>query len=317
MAQFEYSSVYRPAVYEAYPLIAIVGPTGAGKSELALRLALLFGGEIVNCDSVQVYRRLDIGSAKTPAAQRQGIRHHLLDIAEPDQHVTAGDYARQATVVLNEIRARGTLPILAGGTGFYLRSLLYGLSPAPLGNEKLRQRLSALAKRRPSALHRFLRQQDPAAAKRIHANDHQKLMRAIELAGQPPAPRQRLAGFRVLKIALNPERALLYEKLNRRTAWMFEHGLIEETKALLDEGIAPAAKALESLGYRQAVQVLTEGMPLAQAIEECQRKTRQYAKRQLTWFRAEPEIHYLAGFGSEAAIQEEAARLVKEFGAYG
>jgi tRNA dimethylallyltransferase len=237
----------------------------------------------------------------------------LLDIAEPDKHVTAGDYARQAAVALNEIRARGVLPMLTGGTGFYLRALLNGLSPAPPRNQELRARLHALVQRRPGALHRFLKQLDAAAAARIHPNDHQKLMRAIEIAGQAPAPRQGLTGFRTLKIGLQPPRALLYEKLNRRAAWMFEHGLLAETKALLETGIAPRAKALDSLGYRQAVEVLTAGMPLAQAMEECQRKTRQYAKRQMTWFRAEPEIHYLTGFGSEPSIQQQAALLVKAF----
>ena len=296
-----------------HPLVAVVGPTGAGKSELALRLAELFGGEIVNCDSVQVYRRLDIGSAKTPVAQRMGIRHHLLDIAEPDQELTAGVYAQVAGEALNDIRARGALPIVAGGTGFYLRSLLDGLSPAPARNDALRERLSALGKRRPGALHRFLRQRDAAAAARIHANDHQKLMRAIELAGRTPVPRRGLEGFRVLKIGLNPPRALLYEKLNRRAAWMFEHGLLEETKALLDGGVAPTAKALESLGYRQAVEVLTRGMPVAQAIEECWQKTRQYAKRQMTWFRHEAGVEFLQGFGGQPGIQERAVLLLRGF----
>jgi tRNA dimethylallyltransferase len=304
-------------VHDAYPLVAVVGPTGAGKSELALRLAALFGGEIVNCDSVQLYRHLDIGSAKTPVARRMGIRHHLLDVAEPDQELTAGDYARLGRDALNGIRARGALPILAGGTGFYLRALLDGLSPASARNEQLRERLSALRKRRPGALHRFLRQRDAAAGARIHPNDHQKLMRAIELAGSTPLPRQRLAGFRVLKIGLNPRRALLYEKLNRRAAWMFEHGLLDETRALLDAGVAPTAKPLESLGYRQAVRVLTMGMPVAEALEECQRRTRQYAKRQMTWFRHEAGTEFFEGFGSEPEIQEHAALLVGKFGVLG
>jgi tRNA dimethylallyltransferase len=298
---------------DSYPLVAVVGPTGSGKSELALRLAESFRGEILNCDSVQVYRNLDVGSAKTPAARRFGIPHHLLDIAAPDEQLTAGEYARRASEALRDIRSRGALPVMAGGTGFYLRALLAGLSPAPAANDKLRARLAAVARRRPTALHRFLRQRDAAAARAIHPNDHQKLMRAIELAGRIPPPRQALQGFRVLKIGLSPERSRLYEKLNQRAAEMFETGLLAETQGLLDSGVSPKAKALESLGYRQAVKVLTLGMPVAEAIAECQLRTRHYAKRQMTWFRAEPDVHYFNGFGSDAEVQQEAASLVRAF----
>ncbi len=298
---------------DAHPLIAVVGPTGAGKSALALHLAKSFTGEIVNCDSVQVYRQMDIGSAKTPEAQRGGIAHHLLDIVDPDGELTAADYARAAAETLRQIRSRGTLPIVAGGTGFYLRALLDGLSPAPARNEKLRARLSALAQRRPAALQRFLRQRNPAAAARIHCNDHQKLIRAIELGDDLSAPRQALQGFQVLKIALNPERGHLYAKLNERTSWMFENGLLAETKALLDGGISPSAKALGALGYRQAVKVLTAGLPVAEALADCQIRTRQYAKRQMTWFRAQADVHWLNGFGDDAGVHQEAGRLVRTF----
>ncbi len=296
-----------------YPLIAVVGPTGAGKSALALHLAKMFAGEIVNCDSVQVYRQMDIGSAKTPEAQRCGIVHHLLDAIDPGEELTAADYARTAVETLRQIRFRGTLPIVAGGTGFYLRALLDGLSPAPAKNERLRARLSALALRRPAALHRFLRQRNPAAAARIHGNDHQKLIRAIELGNGATAPRQRLQGFRVLKIGLNPERAQLYEKVNERTSWMFENGLLAEAKALLDAGISPSGKALGTLGYRQAVKVLTAGLPVAAARADCQVRTRRYAKRQLTWFRAQADVHWLNGFGDDAGVQQEAGWLVRTF----
>lgn len=298
---------------DAYPLIAVVGPTGAGKSALALHLAKTFQGEIVNCDSVQVYRQMDIGSAKTGAAQRCGIVHHLLDVVEPGEELTAADYARTAAETLRQIRLRGTLPIVAGGTGFYLRALLDGLSPAPARNERLRARLSALALRRPAALHRFLRRRNPAAAARIHGNDRQKLIRAIELGDGATAPRQALRGFRVLKIGLNPERGQLYAKVNERTTWMFENGLLAETKALLDAGISPSGKALGTLGYRQAVKVLTAGLPVAEAMADCQVRTRQYAKRQMTWFRAQADIHWLAGFGDDAGVHQEAGRLVRTF----
>jgi len=300
-------------VNDAYPLIAVVGPTGAGKSELALALANSFRGEVVNCDSVQVYKGLDIGSAKTPESQRLGVPHHLLDVVPPGGELTAGSYARCAAEVLQAIRARGRLPVVAGGTGFYLRALIDGLSPAPARNQELRTRLADVARRRPAALHRLVRRRNATAAVRIHPNDHQKLIRAIELIGQAPAPRQAIEGFRVLKIGLGPERARLYQKLDQRSVWMFENGLLAETQALLDAGVPAEAKALATLGYRQAVSVLTRGLLVSDAIADCQLRTRRYAKRQMTWFRAEPDIHWLAGFGEEASVQTEAASLVRAF----
>lgn len=300
-------------MFDAHPLIAVVGPTGSGKSALALQLAIWFKGEIVNCDSVQVYKGLDIGSAKTPEAERLGIPHHLLDVIRADGELTAGDYAREAGKVLQAIRGRGTLPVIVGGTGFYLRALLDGLSPAPTRNSGLRERLADLAQRRPGALHRFLRRQDARAAQRIHPNDRQKLMRAIELAGQITEPREGLAGFRVLKIGLNPERPALYERLNQRSRWMFENGLLSETEAILKDGVSASAKALGTLGYRQAVGVLMQGWTVEEAILDCQKRTRHYAKRQLTWFRAEADVRWLEGFGEEGRVQEEAACLVRAF----
>ncbi len=271
-------------------LIVIVGPTGSGKSVLALELADRLNGEIVNYDSVQLYRGLDIGSAKVPIHQRRGIPHHLIDVAEPTADLTAGSYARLCRPVLSEIAQRGRVPILVGGTGFYLRALLDGLSPAPPRNPQLRARLAALALRRPLALHRFLRRYDSAAAGRVHFNDHQKLIRAIELCPAGAAPREPLQGFSIQKFGLAPDRQLLYANINARAEYMFGNGLIEETEALLAAGTSPDAKSLQSLGYRQAVQVLRNQMPLVEAIRQCQTKTRQYAKRQLTWFRSEANV---------------------------
>jgi tRNA dimethylallyltransferase len=297
-----------------YPLIAVLGPTGAGKSELAIFLAQALAGEILNYDSVQVYRGLDIGSAKTAPVARLGIPHHLIDIVDPDLDLTAGEYARMARQVLEDVQTREALPILAGGTGFYLRALIDGLSPAPGRDEELRLRLGAAARRRPALLHRFLRRRNPVHAARIHANDHQKLIRAIELIPQPQMPpRQSLTGFRVLKLALNPERPALHARLNQRCAAMFANGLLEETRQLLASGVPPGAKALQSLGYKQALQVLEAGMPLELALSECQTKTRQYAKRQMTWFRAEPGVEWLNGFGADPAIQIAALNRVGEF----
>jgi tRNA dimethylallyltransferase len=314
--------LYAPSIApNIAPLLAVVGPTGAGKSALALHLAQALHGEIVNCDSVQVYRRLEIGSAKLPPGERRGIPHHLVDVVEPGGELTAGAYASLARAALDDLKTRGVLPIVAGGTGFYLRALLAGLSPAPPRDSGLRARLATLARRRPAALHRFLRRHDPASAARIHQNDHQKLMRAIELtrvAGQPASrvqsfPRHALSGFRILQIGLDPPRHSLREALDVRSAEMFRRGLIEETRALLDSGVDPLAKSLQTLGYKQAVEFLNGQLPFADALLECKAKTRQYAKRQMTWFRADPAIHWLSGFGSDPAIQKEALRLARQF----
>lgn len=304
------------------PLLVVVGPTGSGKSALALHLAERFEGEIVNCDSVQVYRDLDTGSGKLPVSARRSIPHHLLDVAGPAEDYTAGDYARQARAALAEISDRGKLPIVAGGTGFYLRALLWGLSPAPKRQQDLRERLSQLAVRRPEALHRALRRLDPEAAGRIHANDHQKLIRALELAyvrghtgsGGTRPPRDPLRGYRILKLGLNPPRHELRGRIDRRTLEMFRHGLIEETRALLSEGYgADQRGALQSLGYKQAQLVLTGALDRASAIRECQTRTRQYAKRQMTWFRSDPDIRWLTGFGDDAEVAGSAVAMVRAF----
>lgn len=318
--------MYAPSIApNMAPLVVVAGPTGAGKSALALRLAQVLSGEIINYDSVQVYRGLEIGSAKTPPGERSGIPHHLLDIVDPSGELTAGAYASLARVVLGDLKARGLLPILAGGTGFYLRALLAGLTPAPARNPDLRRRLTDLAARHPAALHRFLRRYDPTSAVRIHRNDYQKLMRAIELTrltGQPASrvqsfPRQSLEGFRVLQIGLDPPRRALREALDARSANMFRDGLLDETRALLESGLAPSSKSLQTLGYKQAVAFLTGQLPLADAILQCQIKTRQYAKRQMTWFRSDPAIRWLPGFGSEAEVQREALHITREFLAAG
>jgi tRNA dimethylallyltransferase len=311
----------KPLETTSSPIVTILGPTGAGKSELGLALAEAFDGEIVNCDSIQVYRGLQIGSAKVPAEARRGIPHHLIDILSPDQELTAGAYSRLARTVLEELRARQTLPIVVGGTGFYLKALFDGLSPAPGRDERLRARLGEIASRRPLVLHRLLRRGDPTAAARIHPNDRQKLIRAIELtllAGRSATetqtlPRDVLQDVSVLKIGLVPQRMLLYERLNQRSAYMFENGLIAETQGMLDGGISAGAKPLQSLGYKQAVNVITNQMTLCEAIQECQAKTRHYAKRQITWFRREPAVNWLTGFGEEERIQQQALEMTANF----
>ncbi len=299
----------------------VLGPTGAGKSELSLVLAGEFGGDIVNCDSIQVYRGLEIGCAKVTKAQRSAIRHHLIDILDVDGDLTAGAYSRLARDAISTIQEAGRFPIVVGGTGFYLRALLDGLSPAPLRDAQLRSRLSNLAGRRPSALHRFLRKHDRAAAARIHPNDHQKLIRAIEMIWQTcqpatliqSAPRDAMKPNATLKIGLNPDRSALYKRLDERSAGMFHKGLLTETEELLAAGFSPELKPLQSLGYRQAVKVLTGQMSLEEGIRECQAKTRQYAKRQVTWFRREPDVRGLNGFGTEEGVQDAAREIMRTF----
>lgn len=301
-------------------LVAVIGPTGSGKSDLALHLAQTFQGEIVNFDSVQIYRYLDIGSAKTPPERRRDIPHHLLDIADPDEVFTAGDYSRLARSVLSEIAGRGRLPILVGGTGFYLRALLCGLAEGPTRDDDLRSRL---LRRKPGSIERLLRRLDPQAASRIHPNDIQKLVRALEvrlLARTSMSElflqtREPLTGFRVLRIGLDPPREILRNRINLRCTEMFESGLIEEVRKILKMGFAPTAKALEAIGYQQALQCLRHELPYKDAVENSQIRTRQYAKRQMTWFRTEPETLWLPEFGTNPAVKKAAEEHVRKLAA--
>ncbi len=295
-------------------LLVILGPTGSGKSDLGLTLAETFDGEIVNCDSVQVYRHLDVGSAKTPVSERRGIPHHLIDVSDVDENFTAGDFQRLARQAIFSIHSRGKLPIVVGGTGLYLRALLQGLSAAPQRDEALRGRLGRISARRPHTLHRLLAARDPVAAARIHPNDQQKLIRALELiatSGEAAStvqkrPRDGLTGCRAVKLGLSPPRPLLNARLNARCKFMFEHGLVDETRQILAAGHSEESKALQSLGYKQSIAVLSGRVTQPAAIAECQIKTRQYAKRQMTWFRSEPDVHWLPGFGTDEKIQKEA-----------
>ncbi|MGC8793173.1 MAG: tRNA (adenosine(37)-N6)-dimethylallyltransferase MiaA [Bryobacteraceae bacterium] len=303
------------------PLVAIAGPTGSGKSELGLYLAEKFGGEIVNCDSLQVYRYFDIGTAKVPPEHRRGIPHHLIDILDPAETFTAGEYARRARAVINEIAARGRLPLVVGGTGFYLRALVDGLFPGPTRDDDLRKRLAERERRRPGLVHRLLRRLDPASAARIHPADLHKLVRALEvclLTGRPLSEwfsegRQPLEGFRVLKIALNPPRQELYRRLDERCARMFEQGLIEEVRRILAMGYPETIKPLEAHGYRQALQVLRGELDIKKALYYARRNTRRYAKRQWTWFRREPGVVWLDGFGDQPETRDAAVQLVSRF----
>ncbi len=295
----------------------VAGPTGSGKSELALRMAQVFRGEIVNCDSLQLYRGFDIGTAKTPPASRGSIPHHLIDALEPHSVYSAGDYARSARAAISSISERGHLPIVTGGTGFYLRALLAGLPPLPARDDRLRARLNQREIRRSGSLHRLLARLDPASAARIQPGDVQKLVRALEIRvlTQRPAPApaaaEPLRGYRVLKIGLEPDRARLNAVLDARASEMFQAGLVEEVKRLLASGCSGEEKPFESLGYKQALAVVRGAMTIDQAIASTRLETRQYAKRQMTWFRRDREIVWLGGFGAEVAGQ--AIDLVRDF----
>jgi tRNA dimethylallyltransferase len=303
------------------PLVAVLGPTGSGKSDLALEIAAEFGGEIVNCDSLQVYRHFNLGTAKLPLESRRGIAHHLIDIVDPGQLFTAGEYARRARFVLADISARGKLPVVAGGTGFYLRALLHGLFPGPSRDQNLRDRLAAREERRPGSLHRILNRLDEVAASRIHPHDVPKVMRALELCIVMRHPvtdlyrsgRDALAGYRALKIGLEPSRDALYHRLDIRCQRMFESGLAEEVRGILALGFLQTVKPFESHGYKQALQMLRGELTLKQAIFYAQRNTRRYAKRQMTWFRQEPGMVWLKGFGDSPEIREAALNLVNGY----
>jgi tRNA dimethylallyltransferase len=299
------------------PLVVILlGPTGSGKTALSLALGERFGGEIVSCDSVAVYRGMDLGTAKPTRQERARLQHHLIDVTDPDQPFTAGEYSRRARTALCEITERERLPIVTGGTGLYLRALTEGLFAGPSRQEDLRERLKRSRERHGEGwLHRLLKRLDPISARRIHANDAAKLIRAIEvcLAARKPLSEvmacDPLTGFRLLRIGLNPPRKQLYERLNRRAAAMFEAGLVEETRGLLDR-YGPV-KALDSLGYRQAVFLLKEPLSVDEAVKAAQQGHRNFAKRQLTWFRREPEVHWIEGFGDDGNVVRDAFDLVQ------
>jgi len=300
-------------------LVAILGPTASGKSALGVALARRFGGEILACDSTQVYRGFDIGTAKPTLAERHGVPHHLLDLVEPSELFTAGEYRRRAEIVLADLRERERLPILTVGTGLYLRALLEGLADAPERSAELRARLEARAAARGAEyLHKVLARLDPEAARRIAARDRQKIVRAIEicvLAGKTVtevhrAGRDPLIGFAPIRIGLAPPRAKLYARIERRAEEMLARGWVEEVAELMRRGVSAQSKPFEFIGYRALREHLEGRGSLVEATAAIVQATRHYAKRQLTWFRREPEVAWLAGFGDDLEIADEAERLI-------
>jgi tRNA dimethylallyltransferase len=299
-------------------LVVLLGPTASGKTALSLALAERFNGEIVSCDSVAVYRDFEIGTAKPTAAERARVPHHCIDIVSPEREYSAGEYQRDGRGAIGDITARGKLPIVTGGTGLYLRALLEGLFDGPQRSEELRNRLRRSAVRHGAGwLARLLERLDPAAAERIHANDTPKLIRAIEVTLEARRPMteawtagaEPMTGYRILRLGLAPERAALYRRIDARAAAMFERGLAAETERLRTKYGADR-RIFDALGYRQARQLLAGELSEAQAVEAAQRGHRNYAKRQFTWFRREPEVRWLAGFGDGPEIQQAAMEAV-------
>lgn len=308
------------------PLVAIVGPTAAGKSALALALAERLDGEIVNYDSVQVYRGFDIGSGKLAPEERLGVPHHLLDCVEAEEQFTAGDYRREALRVLAGIKARARLPVFVGGTGLYLRALFMGLFEGPPRSEELRDRLRGTAERQGREfLYRLLERLDPEAAARIQPRDTQKTVRALEVCILARTPiskmqargRSGLEGYRVIKVGLDPDRMELYRRINRRVEQMFAGGLVEETDAMVSRRNSSRIKALGALGYRQACAVAKGQLSLPEAILQTQVATRRYAKRQMTWFRHESGIIWFGGFGDDLCIQTQVIDSLHRLGVAG
>ncbi|HST53709.1 MAG TPA: tRNA (adenosine(37)-N6)-dimethylallyltransferase MiaA [Pyrinomonadaceae bacterium] len=304
----------------ARPVIAVVGPTASGKSELGIALALRLGGEIINCDSVQVYREIEVATAKLPVEERRGVPHHLIDFVPPEVSYTAADWARDALARIDEIEARGRTALLVGGTGFYLRALRQPFFQAPPTDEALRRRLVKIRERRGAEhLHAILCRLDTETAARLKPRDWARVQRAIEVrlqtgvrlsaqTGARPSPPPQAARLRVF--ALDPPRAELYRRINERTEAHFRAGLVEEVRRLLERGAPESSSALGAHGYRRVVEYLRGARTIESAVEQTKLDVRHYAKRQLTWFRREPGVEWIEGFGDDARMQESvAARL--------
>ena len=300
-------------------LLVVLGPTASGKSALGIRLAEELGGEVLVCDSTQVYRYFNIGTAKVPPAEQQGIAHHLVDLVEPDEVFTAGEYRRRAVAVLEALRRRNKLPILTAGTGLYLRALLEGLADAPTRSEEVRERLRARAKRYgPASLHQLLARLDPESARRIAPRDTQKIIRAIEiraLSGKSvgeihDSGRRPLEGYKVRKIGLLPPRTELYRRINARVESMMAHGWGGEAQELMNRGMT-ATKPFQFIGYAELRRQFENRRDPEEAVGAIQQATRRFAKRQITWFRREPDVNWLTGFGDDPDIAVAALSLAR------
>ena len=304
-----------------YPGIIIVGPTATGKSRLGITLAVRFHGEIVNCDALQLYRHMDIGTAKVTPSDRKRVPHHMLDLLNPTEDFSAGNYQILARQSLDGIRERGHIPFVVGGTGFYLRALLEGLFDGPAREESLRARMRRIIEcKGTKVLHRALERIDPQSAARIPEADEERIIRAYEiylLSGRPMTwwrrqPRSALQGYCWLKIGIHIPRAELYERIDSRVEEMFQSGFLEEVQTLL-ASFPKSSPGFKAIGYRQIVDYLDGKYSMEQAIDNTRKESRRYAKRQMTWFRRDPGIHWIDGREETADLDTTAVALVEKF----
>ena len=300
-------------------VIAILGATATGKSALGIALARRLGGEVVSCDSTAVYRRFDIGTDKVPASQRQGVPHHLIDVAEPTEEYSAARYAREASAAVREITARGRIPIVVGGTGLYYRALTRGVFPGPARDAALRARLERIAdKKGVERLHTLLQRVDPESATRIQSRDRKRLIRALEvflLTGRPLTAhfadtRSPLPEYEGISFALQIPPELTDARVSARVAAQFEQGLLDEIRGILAAGIAETAHPFTGLVYRQALEHLHGVRDEASTRELIIRENRKYSRRQLIWFRKEPNLQWIHAAGEREDTQEEVARVL-------
>jgi tRNA dimethylallyltransferase len=301
-------------------LVILVGPTASGKSGVALRCAESLGGEIVSADSVQVYRYMDIGAAKPPMEVRRKIRHHLIDVVDPDEDFSAARFRQEAGRAIREIHDRGKVPLVVGGTGLYIKALTQGLFKGPRGDPDLRRTLKLEAEiRGVGTLHGKLERVDPMAAERIHPHDLFRITRALEvfyLTGIPISRHQELHGFsrwlcRPLYFGLAVDRSVLYKKINARAEEMLERGLVKEVEDLLNRGYGLDLRSMRAIGYRHIGDYLLGACSLDEAIASMKRETRHYARRQMTWFRRIPSVRWFDPRQADE-ITEDVRRLVSE-----
>jgi len=304
-----------------HPIVALLGPTGSGKSRLAMDLAIALGGEIISCDALQVYRHMDIGTAKPTREERARVPHHMLDLRDPGQDFSAGDYQRLAREALSEISLRGRLPLLVGGTGFYFRALIDGLFEGPGRSDELRSRMRRIVDSRGApSLHRALQRVDPQSAGRIMPTDASRIIRAYEvyfLTGKTMSwwqdqPRDALRGYRSLRLGISWPRDTLYQRINDRVEQMLQAGFVGEVKELLKQH-PRSSQAFKAIGYRQIAAYLEGQCKLEQAVEEIQRESRRYAKRQLTWFHSDPQIVWLEASLGPEELAAQGLKLIRDF----
>jgi tRNA dimethylallyltransferase len=298
-------------------VVVICGPTALGKTSVAIRMAHIFDGEIVGADSMQIYKSMDIGTAKPTAEEQAGVKHHLIDIINPDEGFDARQYAAMAREKVEELYHRNKIPFAVGGTGFYIKALLHGLFEIEATGENCRDGLNKEAQIHGAAfLYERLCRQDPEAAKKIHPNDTYRIIRALEVhavTGKTLSGFHQTHGFKdrpfaVLKIGLHIHREMLYDRINQRADVMINNGLLDEVKRLLSMGYSPELKSMQSIGYRHMVDFIEGDCSWEETVRTIKRDTRRYAKRQLTWFRADPEVIWK----SPDALQEIKA-LIKQF----